>query len=191
MKRLLLITQIIISVNFAYAFFEPTSFDRSTLRDISGLKKYCGVKEIFDGLSFIGSTNMIGGYFLVMSSFGDSTMKKASKIGTISLIIAQAITLSLKTAIDRERPTGKAEKPWKSSFPSGHTSSSFAAAYTVGVYYPKLRIPLFVIATGVGVSRVGLEAHWITDVFAGACVGIVSGVVSSKLSDKILKLQLR
>ncbi|MGB9561872.1 MAG: hypothetical protein ACPL6C_03560, partial [bacterium] len=98
MKRQIFITIIILSINSIHASWEPGEFDRKSSKSFVELKKYCGVEELYDGLSFAGSTNVISGYLLILSAFGDTTMKKASKVGTASLLSAQAATLLLKTA---------------------------------------------------------------------------------------------
>ncbi len=68
------------------------------------------------------------------------------------------------------RVVGK--KPGSWSFPSGHTASSFAAAWVLSTIWPR-RSPLFLaIATAVGVSRVYAGAHYPGDVLIGALLGI-------------------
>ena len=65
------------------------------------------------------------------------------------------------------------------SMPSGHTSAGFALAAFVGITYPKLRWLAFAIAVVVPISRMTEDAHWTSDVVAGACVGTwVAGAVT-------------
>ena len=58
------------------------------------------------------------------------------------------------------------------SFPSGHTTVSFAVAYVLSKRYPYLSIPLYSIALMVGLSRIYLGSHYPSDVVAGAIVGV-------------------
>ncbi|MGV3652175.1 MAG: phosphatase PAP2 family protein [Devosia sp.] len=59
------------------------------------------------------------------------------------------------------------------SFPSGHTTTSFALAYAVGFLWPRAFWPLLVVAVLVGISRVVIGVHFPSDVLAGAVVGTV------------------
>jgi membrane-associated phospholipid phosphatase len=65
-----------------------------------------------------------------------------------------------------------------SSFPSGHTTVVFAAATVFAKeYHNTLLIPIiaYSAATLVGISRVVENAHWATDVAAGAALGYLCG----------------
>jgi membrane-associated phospholipid phosphatase len=56
------------------------------------------------------------------------------------------------------------------SFPSGHTAVAFALALSVGLLWPRWRLPLLVFALAVGASRVIISAHYPADVIGGALV---------------------
>lgn len=65
------------------------------------------------------------------------------------------------------------------SFPSGHTTSAFAAAMALGLVTPRFRMPLFVFAILIAVSRIATGNHFPSDVIAGAALGTgVSWVVA-------------
>lgn len=56
------------------------------------------------------------------------------------------------------------------SFPSGHSTTVFAAAVAFGALFPKVRWPLIALAILVASTRVTLNAHYPSDVIAGAVV---------------------
>lgn len=65
------------------------------------------------------------------------------------------------------------------SFPSGHTTASFAV---VGVVLLRcvflIFLPIFALAVLIGFSRIYLRVHYLTDVVAGAILGFVCGIGS-------------
>ena len=54
-----------------------------------------------------------------------------------------------------------------SSFPSAHTAGSFAAAFTLAVFWPPLALVVCVLASLVAFSRMFLEFHFFSDVMGG------------------------
>ena len=57
------------------------------------------------------------------------------------------------------------------SFPSGHSTTAFAAAVALGALFPRARTALWVYAGLIALSRVILSAHYPSDVIAGAVAG--------------------
>ncbi len=63
------------------------------------------------------------------------------------------------------------------SFPSGHTSGSFAAAAAIRLWKKMEGNIAIILAVLIGISRMYLCVHYPTDVLAGAAVGIGCGIV--------------
>jgi hypothetical protein len=82
------------------------------------------------------------------------------------------LTQSLKFAVNRDRPDGGHH-----SFPSGHSSATFATATVIlrdrGVLSSA---PFFAAAALVPVARVRTLHHWVSDTVFGAALGIASGL---------------
>jgi undecaprenyl-diphosphatase len=74
-------------------------------------------------------------------------------------------------------------KPTSFSFPSGHTSSAFAAAIALLWHNRKFGIPVTVFAALMGLSRIYVEVHYCTDVIAG----VVSGTICAFVAVVIVK----
>src|SRR5438270_11691543 len=66
------------------------------------------------------------------------------------------------------------------SFPSGHTAASFAAATALSMAYPRARPGLYLSAVAVGLSRIHLGHHFLSDVAAGAVIGTAIGWLSGE-----------
>jgi membrane-associated phospholipid phosphatase len=63
------------------------------------------------------------------------------------------------------------------SMPSGHATTAFAAAVAIALVWPRLRWPMLVYAVIIAASRVALDAHYLSDVIAGAFVGSIGALM--------------
>lgn len=123
--------------------------------------------------------------------------KKTRKTGIMSalaLIFATTFNnLVLKGIFERTRPYEVVEglncviENMKSfSFPSGHTSSSFAAATILYTQLPRrYGIPAFILASLIAFSRMYLGVHYLTDIIGGMLTGIVSAFIVIFIYNKI------
>ena len=123
---------------------------------------------------------------LVVAAFGIPAVQqdwKGDEQAALSIGAAFAVTKVLKQVIPEERPDHSNHH----SFPSGHTSSSFAAAATLEKRYGwKVGIPAHLVAAFVGVARVQADKHFVHDVIAGAVIGEAAGwLVTSKRDAKV------
>ncbi|MER7912056.1 MULTISPECIES: phosphatase PAP2 family protein [unclassified Streptomyces] len=107
-------------------------------------------------------------------------------VGAIAVASATANLLG-KRLVRRPRPDREAARvvagrhvpmPDSASFPSGHTASAVAFATAVGVVLPAAAVPLGILASTVGYSRVHTGVHYPGDVAAGAVLGVASAAVS-------------
>ena len=95
----------------------------------------------------------------------------------------------LKTVTGRARPCAIEPHCWATllppdqfSFPSGHTITAFAAALSIGAFYPILLPALLFCAISIAASRVLLGMHFLSDVIVGACIGALLATVAVQLT---------
>lgn len=90
-------------------------------------------------------------------------------LGTIALVFLYSL---MKDIWDRPRPADRFYQPGGSSFPSGHSAQAIvwiAAAAAVG--RRPLIIAACVLAVAIGLSRLYLHVHYLTDVLGGFALG--------------------
>lgn len=81
----------------------------------------------------------------------------------------------LKNSFKRERPRNLPVFITPSdrySLPSGHTAAAFLMAETIAVFYPMMLWFAFIWAGFIGASRLLLGVHYLTDLIAGAGLGL-------------------
>ena len=99
--------------------------------------------------------------------------------------IPALIVTIVKRLIGRVRPSDLGPfqyvpfswRPDYASMPSGHSTAAFAAAFAVGAVWPRARVPMWIYALVIAISRVAVHAHFPSDVIAGAFVGILGAVL--------------
>jgi len=112
---------------------------------------------------------------------GKSQMVRDMRYLTTSLGTTAAFTYLLKWTVGRERPDGSDHE----SFPSGHTSASFALAASLDeLYGHRVGLPAYLIAAAVAAQRIHGDKHWLTDVIAGAALGTVIGRGYGKIHEE-------
>jgi undecaprenyl-diphosphatase len=130
-----------------------------------------------------------GPLFIAIGAMRDMTQRRLLPLTALtaatSVLLADLMATLIKGLVDRPRPAMTTSSidpavvtPTDPSFPSGHTTTAFAAAVAVSVLHSKLRVPLLGVAAMVGLSRAYLGVHFPVDVMAGALVGTGVGLAT-------------
>jgi undecaprenyl-diphosphatase len=133
----------------------------------------------------------LAGLFLVWL-FGASAWRERAVFLGVGLTIMATVVIIMKYAIHRPRPEGEWGQIYRitdpHSFPSGHAARSAALAVMaicVGPEWFAWAVALW--APWVGISRVALGVHYVSDVVVGWLVGAAMGLVAIALEPVIIQ----
>jgi len=139
-----------------------------------------------------GLTRIGGGLVLPVLALGAAAWlwlagRRAESVLLVSvLVVVNVAVWLLKLGFDRPRPhEGSAiQLPGSPSFPSGHAANGVAVFGAMGLIAAaharssrarrRWAVGGFALGVAVGVSRVVLGVHWVSDVLAGYCVGVAA-----------------
>lgn len=102
-------------------------------------------------------------------TYGEYTVLLATSYLSMGIMVN-----ALKYSVKELRPDGSS----RNSFPSGHTATAFMGAELLRAEFwetsPWIGVGGYAIAVSVGYMRLWHNRHWMTDVLAGAGIGILS-----------------
>lgn len=114
--------------------------------------------------------------------FVDRTIILAMSYATMGILVN-----TMKYTFKEKRPDSNA----RNSFPSGHTATAFMGAEFLYKEYkdvsPWIGYAGYAVATATGYLRIYNNRHYINDVIAGACIGILSVKLAYWLYPKCFK----
>lgn len=165
--------------------------DRSTIEFVRSLQGLW-IERIGDAGYVIGSGASliaISGLFVAVGYLRKRPeLYQAGLRGWMAHAVTAILVQGLKHGIGRPRPrlhrddeffTSPSLESGLDSFPSGHTSASFAVAAVVARYCPAFAWPSFVLAGYVSLTRVFRGSHFVSDAVAGVVLGVVVGTLAA------------
>jgi membrane-associated phospholipid phosphatase len=156
-----------------------------------------GFVSVMKGITTLGEGWLLGVAALVMagiaSRFGRRDLVRAGLVAVPALIASGLIARVFKILIGRPRPStitdGLAQ--WApsfsaafNSFPSGHAASAFTFAAVLAAVLPSWRGALYASAAVIALSRVGVDAHFLSDVVAGGLLGWATGRLAMGIAER-------
>jgi membrane-associated phospholipid phosphatase len=128
---------------------------------------------------------------LLLWWLGDSFWKQWSLLLFAGIAVLAIIVLTIKFTVRRRRPEGEWGGIYRStdphSFPSGHAARSFLiAVLVIGLGPAWLAILLCLWAPLVSLARVAMGVHYISDVVAGALLGMIIGLIGTQVAPFLL-----
>ena len=144
--------------------------------------RYGSLPGASHGVSDLGSIYATGGtvagFYLVGSAIHDRRARETGRLSAEALVDTAILTEILKFAAGRKRPdygSGRGQFfDHGSSFPSGHSSSTWAVATVVSYEYrhhPLIRYGAFAVAAAVSMSRYSGRNHFLSDIAVGSALG--------------------
>ncbi len=130
------------------------------------------------------SLAVLGGFYLAGSIGSNETAAAVAQDGLAACLIASVlVTPTIKFVTGRSRPRQNAGiaqfRPFSgdSSFPSGHATQAFALASAISSHYDDrwIKYSSYGVAGLVGLARSYHDAHFASDVLAGAWIGSLVG----------------
>jgi membrane-associated phospholipid phosphatase len=152
-------------------------------------QSFAGFNNSFSSLKTgLGEGLFPVGFFLAGRVRGDSYAEKTALLAGEALADAEIVSEVMKNVDRRLRPREISNRDFahtwfkagggiligRGSFPSGHAIGAFAMATVVAERYRQHRwVPwlAYGLASAVGFSRITLQAHFPSDIFAGATLG--------------------
>ena len=148
--------------------------------------------KIMVGITKLGDVGII--WIILTAVF--LVMPKTRRTGGVMLaaLLVQTVLCNvvLKNLVARTRPYDVnttvqllVPKLHDFSFPSGHTSASFTTVSALYFAGDKSWKPALVLACLIAVSRLYLYVHYPTDVVGGLTLGVLSGYIGYRITEKI------
>ncbi|HSG45926.1 MAG TPA: phosphatase PAP2 family protein [Anaerolineales bacterium] len=123
---------------------------------------------------------------------GNSFWKEWAVVQFVGISLLAALVLSIKFLVRRSRPEGEWGGIYRNtdphSFPSGHAARSFLIAVVASGLGPlEVAMVLWVWAPLVALARVAMGVHYVSDIVAGAALGIVIALIGLQIQEPLFQ----
>lgn len=173
----------------AIKIFAHDSFDAAVRETVQGIRPEGRAIAADEYLRFLPFAMGVALAFAVPDAGWGRRGELLLQTGT-ALVCTAALTKGLKLIVDSPRPDASDSN----SFPSGHCALAFAGAELVRIQHGwAWGSAAYVCAIAVAGMRLYNDAHWFSDVLAGAGTGILCAQLSRlilPLEKRLLKMDL-
>jgi undecaprenyl-diphosphatase len=119
---------------------------------------------------------------IILWSAGSSFWRQWAVVQFVGVSLLAALVMVIKFIVRRRRPEGEWGGIYRStdphSFPSGHAARAFLiAVLATGLGPSWLAVVLWLWAPLVALARVAMGVHYVSDVVAGAALGVAAASV--------------
>jgi undecaprenyl-diphosphatase len=161
--------------------------DRLRVAEQPGLIRTLAVFFAHSGDSWFWGAALILLWFV-----GTPFWKRWSVVEFAGIAVMAVLVMTIKFTVRRRRPEGEWGGIYRNtdphSFPSGHAARAFLiAVLAAGIGPLWLAIALWIWAPLVSLARVAMGVHFLSDVVAGAVLGIFVGWIGLQLAPALLE----
>ena len=122
---------------------------------------------------------------------GDTFWKEWAVVQLAGISLLAALVLIIKFRVRRKRPEGEWGTIYRNtdphSFPSGHAARAFLiAVLATGLSPAWLAALLWIWAPLVGLARVAMGVHYVSDILAGGVLGILVALIGLQVYEPLL-----
>lgn len=186
-----------------FTFFSYLVFDQILANFVNSYLNDETLLIFFQFITFFGSVYLvIPALILIFYQYYHQKIRGKEKISKEFLFVSFAVSISwlvtkiIKVTFARYRPdlflvdnlygfSYFSFEFLKNSFPSGHTTVAFAMMFALSYIFPKYRLCLFLFAALIGISRIVLGVHFLSDVIFGAFIGVfITYILKKKYFEK-------
>lgn len=149
------------------------------------------LRAVFGGVTYLGAGAVWVPLYTLFLIIAGANLRHLVATLIIAEMMGLFFIITLRYKTKRERPAQQNRvfplSPWnRYSFPSHHALRSFIIAFVLGIDFPWLLTFLLPAAGVVSFSRIYLSKHYLSDVLAGALLGIlVAGAAQWFLGDAV------
>jgi membrane-associated phospholipid phosphatase len=128
---------------------------------------------------------------LIAWVLSDSSWRKWEVVEAAGIGLLAVLVLMIKFRVRRKRPEGEWGNIYRNtdphSFPSGHAARAFMIAVVASALVPTwLALLLWIWAPLVAVARVAMGVHYVSDIVAGAILGVVVAFIGLQIYEPLL-----
>jgi undecaprenyl-diphosphatase len=187
-------------ISVAMLLFLMVTLDAAAVRGVGHLPRW--IVSAFDAITDYGKSGWflwpLGLLFLALAALPPMVTPFSQRVLAVIMVrigflftaiaVPSLFVTIIKRLIGRARPmVGGSLDPflyspfvWRPDYagmPSGHATTAFAVLVAFGTLWPRSRTLWLIYAFLIAISRVVVTAHYPSDVFAGALVGVGGAVI--------------